>query len=394
MTIHKFLDLGSQPIANGFLNQEDFEKEFFFNLGLGLDEDTCLVTQTEYVTPEKMFNDSYAYRGSLSKTMRNHFLHTKLTLSPYLPSHPKVLEIGSNDGVFVKNWNKETTVAVEPCSNFAQETNDMGYKTYPEFWTSELASQIKEENGSMDLVYAANCMCHIPNLHETFLAVKKVLSSDGLFVFEDPSLAHMINLNSYDQIYDEHAHIFSVTALSNLLEQSGLTIIRVDSLSVHGGSNRIWATHSESSRKVHKSVEDNLSFEKLLGLDSLSIYERFRDKVLDSRYDLTSLLCRCADNNKKVISYGATSKSTTIFNYCGIGPDLIHHITDTTPEKQGKYSPGVHIPIVAPGGPIEPSVDFAFLGAWNFAEEIKEKEEDFTSRGGLFITHAPVVHFV
>ena len=95
-----------------------------------------------------------------------------------------------------------------------------------------------------------------------------------------------------------------------------------------------------------------------------------------------------------MISYGATSKSTTIFNYCGIGPDLIHHITDTTPEKQGKYSPGVHIPIVAPGGPIEPSVDFAFLGAWNFAEEIKEKEEDFTSRGGLFITHAPVVHFV
>ena len=88
---------------------------------------------------------------------------------------------------------------------------------------------------------------------------------------------------------------------------------------------------------------------------------------------------------------GATSKSTTIFNYCKIGPDLIDYITDTTPEKQGKYSPGMHIPIISPEEGFNNSVDYALLGAWNFAKEIKEKEKDFTGR---FFTHAPLIQTV
>ena len=233
-----FLHLGKQPIANGFLNQEQFDDEFFYNLSVGFDEETCLVTQLDYVKPELMFNEDYAYRGSMSKTMVNHFSEFSKSFKNRI-NKPNILEIGSNDGVFLKNWDKKNTFAVEPCANFAKETNDLGYKTYCDFWNRNLAEKIGQENGYMDLIFAANCICHIPELDETFSAVESLLKPHGLFVFEDPSLASMINNNSYDQIYDEHPHIFSVMALSKLLKRNGLEIVRVDSLSVHGGSNRI-----------------------------------------------------------------------------------------------------------------------------------------------------------
>ena len=219
-----------------------------------------------------------------------------------------------------------------------------------------------------------------------------LLKDDGIFIFEDPSLAEMINNNSYDQIYDEHPHIFSVIALDNLLQRNGLQIVKVENLSVHGGSNRIYA--KKIGAKVDKSVEDNKSYERILGLDKYETYKTFAKKVKQSKKDLVKILKQCKAEGKKVVSYGATSKSTTIFNYCNIGPDLISYITDTTPEKQGKLSPGVHIPILSPKQGFNETVDFAYLGAWNFITEIKDKEQEFITRGGKFITHVPSVKFV
>ena len=391
MSVTKFLDLGSQPIANGFLNKKDFNKEFFFNLSMGLDQDTGLVTQMDYVSPDKMFNESYAYRGSLSKTMRSHFISAKEAITPHLPQSPKVLEIGSNDGVFIKNWDPETTYAVEPCKNFAEETTRLGYTTYASFWDSNLAEKIKSKKGTMDLIFAANCMCHIPDLDETFKAVESLLSSDGLFVFEDPSLVEMLSRNSYDQIYDEHAHIFSVTAINNLLNRNGLKVVNVEPISVHGGSNRIWAMKTDSKKKFMFDLDHFLTFESLVGVNNLETLSDFSSRVIESKKSLRNLLQELKDDGKKIISYGATSKSTTIFNYCGIDSSLISYITDTTPEKQGLYSPGSHIRIVEAPLEIDDSVDVAFLGAWNFEKEIRSKEEVFIKRGGKFITHVPEV---
>ena len=167
----KFLDLGKQPIANGFLYEKDINSEYFFNLGVAFDQDTKLVTQTEYVDGNLMFNDEYVYRGSMSKTMRDHFKKLRDYLKVEYPES-KVLEIGSNDGVFIKNFDPATTIAVEPCGNFAKETQDMGYTTYNEFWTQELSDKIKAEAGKQDIIFSANCICHIPDLDQTFRAVE------------------------------------------------------------------------------------------------------------------------------------------------------------------------------------------------------------------------------
>ena len=385
----EFLDLGKQPIANNFCKEDEYEGEFFYDLKVVFDEDTKLVSLKDFVKPELMFNENYAYNTSMSTPMVNHFKSVADMLTEeFRPVN--VMEIGSNDGPFIRHFNPETSVCVEPCGNFADITYDMGYETYAEFWTTELSQKIKSECGNMDLIYSAICICHIQDLDDCFSAVANLLSEDGGFVFEDPSLLRMLERGSYDQIYDEHAHVFSVTALDNILKKNGLTLFDVDNLSVHGGSNRIYASKS-SDVVVKDSVTRNLMEEKQFGVDKFETYEIFADRVKDSKDELVRCLSNLRRNGKSIISIGATSKSTTVFNYCGIDDSLIDCITDTTPDKQGLLAPGSHIPVVDRESVNLNDYDYAFLGAWNFKEVIANKESDFVQNGGQFITHVPKI---
>ena len=383
----EFLDLGRQPIANKFLREDEFDNEFFYNLKVVFDEKTKLVSLKEFVKPELMFNNEYTYHTSNSFPMIVHFKNiAELLKNEFKPK--TVLEIGSNDGPFIKNFDKETSVCVEPCGNFSLKTAHMGYQSYTSFWSPELSEKIKSQHGEMDLIYAANCICHIQDLDDCFSSVKNILSKDGVFVFEDPSLLRMLERGSYDQIYDEHAHIFSVTALDNILKENDLKIFRVDNLSVHGGSNRIYVSRD---RPVESSVGGNLQREDNFGLNELKIYQGFAWRVEKSKNDLVELLVKLKNDGKRVMSVGATSKSTTVFNYCGIDGSLIEIITDTTPDKQGLYSPGSHISIVDRESVNLNDYDCAFLGAWNFKDVIANKELEFVKNGGKFITHVPEV---
>lgn len=388
----EFLDLGRHPIANAFLQKEDFDNEFLFDLKVCWDDDSKLVSIKNFVEPERIFNEDYPYNTSNSFPMIKHFFDTAEMLSKRF--QPKnVLEIGSNSGPFIENFSKLDSVCVEPCDNFAKVTGDMGYKTYTEFWTTELSKKIKEESGKRDLIYAANCICHIHDLDDAFSAVRDLLTDDGVFVFEDPSLLKILERGSYDQIYDEHPHIFSVTALDNILKRNGLVIFDVDNLSVHGGSNRIYAKKPNipSNNTISGDVLQNLRKEDEFGINSFETYEIFAKRVQFSKEELLRCLGNLRHNGKKIMCIGATAKSTTVFNYCGIGTDLIDVITDTTIDKQHTFAPGSHIPILPPDEVDLNDYDYIFLGAWNFKDVIMKNEEEFVNNGGKFITHVPEV---
>lgn len=385
----EFLDLGRHPIANAFLTEEEFSDEFFFDLKVCWDDDSKLVSIRDFVEPERIFNNEYPYNTSNSFPMVTHFKETAEKLKEEFK--PKsVLEIGSNDGPFISNFDKENSVCVEPCGNFSLKTANDGYQSYTYFWTTELSEKIKHHHGTMDLIYAANCICHIHDLDDAFSAVNNIISDNGVFVFEDPSLLRILERGSYDQIYDEHPHIFSVTALNNILKRNGLTLFRVDNLSVHGGSNRIYVA-KENTVEVEDSVLDNLMRERDFGVDNFQTYEIFADRVAESKRELVSLIRKIKDDGKRIMSIGATAKSTTVFNYCGIDKELIDVITDTTSDKQGKFSPGVHIPIMSREDINMFDYDYAYLGAWNFKDVIANKERKFVENGGKFITHVPFV---
>tara|TARA_B100001996_G_scaffold187770_1_gene143677 strand:- start:1751 stop:2935 length:1185 start_codon:yes stop_codon:yes gene_type:complete len=384
----KFLDLGKHPITNNFLNNKNPKNEFFYNLKLIFHTDTKLISLGKFVSPRKMFNNKYAHRASASKTMR--VAYSKLASSIINKYNPKsILEIGSNDGVFLKHFKKIKNLGVEPCKNLAKITNKMGIKTYDKFWSMKLSNEIINQNDRFDIIYSANTISHIHNLKETFNAIHNSLNDNGIFILEDPSLIETLKKNSYDQFYDEHSYVFSIIALHNITKDSNLEIFRIEKLKTHGGSNRVYFKKSSNKKiKISKEVFSHLKNEKKFGIDKLSTYKKFSKKVQKSKKNLVKIFKKLKKEKKIVIGYGATYKSSTVLNYCNLNNKYIDYFLDTTPTKEGKYTPGSHIPILKYKG-IPDNVQFAYLGAWNFKDEIFKKEKKFIKRGGKFISHVP-----
>jgi SAM-dependent methyltransferase len=388
-----FLNLGRQPLANSFLKnikKNTLKNEFFYNLKICFNTKNFLVSIDKPVNPKKQYTDKYAHRASESKTMRIAFKKVaKKLFKRFKPN--KIMEIGSNDGVFLKNFSKKKVTAIEPCKNLALITKKM-FKTYDEFWNLKLSNKlIKQKRGNMDLIFSANTISHIPNLEETFLGINKILSNNGVLVIEDPSLLKVIKNNSYDQFYDEHVYVFSAISINNIVLKFGLRLFDIESISTHGGSNRYYICKKNGKYKKSLRLKKALKKELSHKLNYMSCYKKFAKKVSISKKKLVVLLKKLKKKNKKIISYGATYKSTTVFNYCKINSNIISYITDTTLNKQGKYTPGTHIKIISPEKGMNDTVDYAFLGAWNFKKEIFKKEKKFLRKGGRFITHVPEI---
>ncbi|MBD1167807.1 methyltransferase domain-containing protein [Pelagibacterales bacterium SAG-MED06] len=388
-----FLYLGNQPITNNYLKslkKSEIKKEFFYKLKVSYNEKNNLVSLSNFVQPKKMFNENYAHRASMSKTMLNSF--KKLAIKLNHKFKPKrILEIGSNDGVFIRNFDKKKIIAVEPCKNLAKLTNKMGYKTYPFFWDFKLSKKIENKFGKVDLIYSANTISHIPNLIEVFKSIKSILKKEGVFVFEDPYILSVIKNTSYDQFYDEHAHVFSLIAVENLVKKFDLKVIDLEHLKTHGGSMRYYIAHEDSNFKVEKIVKKTHKIELQYKLNKFSTYKKFGKKVEKSKIKLLKLLKKLKKNNKTIVSYGATYKSATIFNYCKIDKNLIDYVIDTTKNKQNKFTPGSHLKIFPPEKQPLKKIDYYFLGAWNFKNEILLKEKKYILGGGKFISHVPEV---
>ena len=387
-----FLNLGRQPLANSFLKnigKKALRNEFFYNLKICFNTKNYLVSIAKPVNPKKQYTDKYAHRASESRTMRSAFkVVAKKLFKRFKPK--KIMEIGSNDGVFLKNFDKKSVVAVEPCKNLARLTKKL-FETYDEFWNLKLANKLIKKKGKIDLIFSANTISHIPNLKDTFKGIHNILSKDGVLVIEDPSLLKVLQNNSYDQFYDEHVYVFSSISINNIVQEYGLRLFDIEHLSTHGGSNRYYICKKNGKYKKSLRLQKAIKNEKSYKLHKIESYLKFSKRVNLSRKNLLTLMKRLKKNNKKIISYGATYKSTTVFNFCSLNSRLIDYVTDTTLNKQGKYTPGTHIKIISPELGMNNTVDYAFLGAWNFKKEIFNKEKNFLKRGGKFITHVPKV---
>ena len=387
-----FLNLGRQPLANSFLKnieKKALRNEFFYNLKICFNTKNYLVSIAKPVNPKKQYTDKYAHRASESRTMRSAF--KKVAQKLFKRFRPKkIMEIGSNDGAFLKNFDKKSVVAVEPCKNLARLTKKL-FETYDEFWNLKLANKLIKKKGEIDLIFSANTISHIPNLKETFKGIHNILSKDGVLIIEDPSLLKVLQNNSYDQFYDEHVYVFSSISINNIIQEYGLRLFDIEHLSTHGGSNRYYICKKNGKYKKSFRLEKAIKNEKSYKLHKIESYLKFSKRVNLSRKNLFALMKKLKKTNKKIISYGATYKSTTVFNYCNLNSKLIDYVTDTTLNKQGKYTPGTHIKIISPEIGMNNTVDYAFLGAWNFKKEIFKKEKNFLKRGGKFITHVPKV---
>ncbi len=389
------VEFGRQPLGNGFLEPKAFANEYFFPMAIGFSEVSMMLQLIEQPAPEKMFHDQYAFYSSTSRFMAQHFkgFAEQVMQSKYLTNvDPFVVELGCNDGIMLKNFAEKNIrhLGIEPSLNVAQEANKHGVRTISDFFTERLAEKIIREHGKADAFLAANVMCHIPDIVGVVKGISKLLKPTGVVMFEDPYLGDIITKTSYDQIYDEHVFLFSALSIQYLFGLQGMELIDVLPQKTHGGSMRYVLAH-RGAYPVKESVSELIAQEKVQGLDRLDTFKVFQTNVTHSKRKLVTLLKDLKSQGKRVVGYGATSKSTTILNYCCIGPELIEFISDTTPIKQGKYTPGMHIPVVPYEMFKSNPPDYAVLFAWNHAEEIMAKERDFMEAGGRWIIHVPEV---
>ena len=325
----------------------------------------------------------------MSKTMPIAF--KKLSKNIIKRFNPKkILEIGSNDGALIQNFNRDKAICVEPCANLAKITKKMGYLTYSNYWNIKLSKKIKKKFNVVDIIYSANTITHIENLDNVFKGITNILSKRGVLIIEDPSLLECIKKVSYDQFYNEHIYLFSATSLTNILKKFDLEIFDIQQLSTHGGSLRYYIKRKNNKDlKIKRKVLIQMNLEKKYQLHKFSTYLKFKSKVNNSKIRLIKILKNLKLLKKTIIGYGATAKVTTILNFCKIDNSLIDYFVDTTPDKKNKYVPGTNIVVKKYNKKLISSSQYMFLGAWNFKNEIFKKERKFLKKGGRFITHIP-----
>lgn len=391
-----FLQLGPTPVPNGFLNPEDYDlAEKFYPLDVCFCKNCGLVQLAHVVSPEVMFKN-YLYVPSTSTTMLAHFdsMARDSVKKSKIKKGDLVIDIGSNDGTLLKSFKKLSmgVLGIDPAENLTKKANQEGIRSICSLFTKELAESIVKKYGRAKIITATNVVAHVHDLHNFCKGIKVILEDDGLFIGEFPYLVDLIRKVEFDTIYQEHLSYFSLTPLKRLFEMNGIHLIDVKRTSIHGGSIRVFV--SKKFQEPSESVKKLLKLEVKVRILKSETYLKFRKKVDKLRHDLVQLLWNLRLKNKRVVGYGASAKGNIILNYCRLGPETLDYIVDSIPYKQGKLTPGMHIPIYPESKLLEDQPDYTLVLAWNFANEIMKKQSLYKKRGGKFILAIPKVKVV
>jgi len=326
--------------------------------------------------------------------MKQHFseIVTEVVKNFSLTKDDLVVDVGSNDGTLLKGFKQFgiKTLGVEPATNVALVAERDGIETLNDFFSAEVARKIIERNGHAKVIIGTNVFGHVNDLDNILQAVDSLLTDDGLFIIEVPYLVDLLSKTEFDTMYHEHLSYFSLKPLVTLFKTFNMTLFDVKRTPVHGGSIRCYVRRSPS--KIENPVYELLVLEEDLKLNSLSTYLEFATRVRNIKLQLTSLLKRLKKEGNRIIGYGAAAKGNTLLNCCKIGTDILDCVVDNTPFKQGLYTPGMHIPVVSSGRIDKTFRDlpnYALVLAWNYLDEILEKERKYRELGGKFVVPIP-----
>jgi hypothetical protein len=388
-----FLELGPTPLANSFLvSSNEFKSEDVYPLDVYFCGNCSLVQLLDVIDPEVLFRH-YVYVTGTSQTMEIHneeYAQTVVDLLR-LDGDDLVVEIASNDGSLLKFFDKHgvKTLGIEPATNIAAIARERSIDTLNEFFDSVTAIRVRNSHGLAKAVIGNNVLAHVDDTKDFLVGCRAILDDKGLAIFEVPYLGELLDRLEYDTIYHEHLCYFSVTSLVHLCDEVGLSVVRIDHRSIHGGSLRIYAGSTDCYPTHCDEVVDKMEAEQLEGLADIDHYVGFAAKVERNRQDLLELLKDLQARDESVAAYGAPAKGNTLLNYCGIGTDIIPFTVDKNPLKVGKYTPGMHIPVLEVSTLLERQPDYLLILAWNFAEEIIRQQKEYHDRGGKFIIPIP-----
>ncbi len=391
--LKKILDLGKTPPANSFLKKSQLKnKEDLFPLVVNFCANCGQLQLSHVVSPEILFRH-YVWVSSTSKVTVAHFEEYANSVFDLLKlkKDDLVVEFGSNDGVLLKPFKKLglRVLGIDPARNVARRAAKEGVPTLPHFFNIKIAKQIQKKYGRAKVITGNNVFAHINDLDEIVKAVCELLDKDGAFVIEAPYNIDLLSKNLFDIVYHEHLSYLAIKPLDKFFKSHGMQIFDVVKRPVHGGSIRVFVKISSAKHRIRESVGKFIDLEKRKKLFNVNTYYEFAKHIKENKVKLLKLLRKLKEEGKSIAGYGAPAKSTTLLHYFDIGRETLDFIVDDSPFKQGLFTPGKHIPVVAPEKLYIRKPEYLLILAWNFAKSIMKMHEKFREKGGKFIVPVP-----
>jgi len=396
-TVQQFLDLGDTALANKFLTAAEVSSpEPTYPLRVGFCHTCGHVQLTEMVPPPVMFED-YLYMSSASDTLKTHLYDlSDLLVERYRPAPGAlVIDIGCNDGTLLSGFQRHgvRAVGVDPAANLAELMRDKPIERYVGFFTAESAQHIVGKWGQASIITATNTFPHIPGLRDFLAGIQTALAPGGAFVIEAHYLGDLLTQRAFDTIYHEHVSYWALGPMVHLFAQQGMEVVDAERIPLHHGQLRV-SVQRQGEGRVQPRVAELLSQERDWGLDQFKTYQQFAQQTYGVRDNLHRTLKALRQDGKQVAGYGAPAKGNTLLSFLELGPQEIDYIADRSALKQGRYTPGTHIPVVSPEHLLSDQPDYVLLLAWNFADEVLAQQAEYRRRGGKFILPVPDVQII
>ncbi|WP_064693416.1 class I SAM-dependent methyltransferase [Rhizobium aegyptiacum] len=391
---HRFVDLGSTPLANAYLTEAQLtQPEPSYPLRAFVCSKCWLVQADAFVPPEDIFSH-YAYFSSYSDSWVEHARQFTVAARKRfgLGEASQVIEVASNDGYLLKHFVEAgvPVLGIEPAENVAEVARQIGVPTEARFFGKETAADLVSRGLAADIVIGNNVLAHVPDINDFVGGLSAVLKPDGVVSVEFPHLLRLMENIQFDTVYHEHFYYLSLLAVEKAFAAHGLAVFDVEELPTHGGSLRVLACRTTSTaHPTGPGVAKVRADEAAAGFDKVETYEAFQSRVAPIKDGLLAFLKEAKRDGKTVAAYGAAAKGNTLLNFCGVGTDLIDYVVDRNPHKQGHYLPGSKLPIYAPEKMNETKPDYVLILPWNIKNEVMAANSRVRDWGGLFAVAVP-----
>jgi len=397
---HGVVDLGLSPVSNHFRSRENVGRkgQTFYPLAVMVCDRCWLVQLSDVETPPH-FTDDYVYFSSHSTSWLGHARRFAEDMTERLALGPKslVVELASNDGYLLQYFKQAgvPVIGVEPSANTAEFARAQhGIESIVDFFSEELATRLRAKGVQGDLIVGNNVLAHVPDINDFAAGIPILLKSGGTVTFEFPHLLRMLSHCQFDTIYHEHFSYLSLMAVERVFAAQGLIVYGVEELPTHGGSLRVYAAHADSGiedETLAAGRDKVRQDEANADLNDVRTYANFGGEVARRKMDLLDFLITAKREGKRVLGYGAPAKGNTLLNYCGVGPELLEYTVDVSPHKQGRYLPGVNLPVRSPADLLADRPDYVLILPWNLRDEISAQLSAVRDWGALFVVAIPQI---
>ena len=363
------LDLGRQPLANS-LRRDAAEPQPTFPLAICRCGECGTIQLTETVSPEVLFSHYVWVTGTSEGARTYSTVFRDRLVARSRPGPLSVVEVASNDGTFLAKFAErgDRVLGVDPAKNIAAMAEAAGVPTMAEFFGLEIARRIVARDGEADVVFARNVIPHVANANDVVAGMAHCLRVDGTGAIEFHRADVILEELHYDSIYHEHLFYHSLHSLGRLLDRFGLKPFDVEVSPISGGSLVVYFARTARPRSV--AFEEMLTRERDLGVGRLEPWLAFAAQSRQHAASLRRLVESRRADGKRVIGYGASARSSTLLNFCGLGAAHLDVVADRAPLKHHLFTPGSNIRIVPPAEAFALKPDVVLLLGWNFRDEI------------------------